>query len=57
MNQLAAFAKQGMAAGKPPTPEQMKIVQSVQMKMMGAAVWNAAFLALAVAAMAMARYL
>jgi len=57
MNQLAAFAKQGMASGKPPTPEQMKVIQGVQMKMLGAAVWNAIFLALAVAAMATARYL
>jgi uncharacterized membrane protein len=56
MNQLAAFAKQAMASGKPPTPEQMKALQGVQMKMLGAAVWNAGFLALGAAAMATARY-
>lgn len=57
MNQLAAFAKQGMASGKPPTPEQMKTIQAVQMKMLNASVWNAIFLALAVLGMSTARYL
>jgi uncharacterized membrane protein len=57
MNQLIAFTKQAMASGKPPTPEQMKAMQGAQMKMLGAAVWNAIFLALAAAAMAVARYL
>lgn len=57
MNQLAAFAKQGMASGKPPTTDQMKVIQAVQMKMLSASVWNAIFLALAILGMATARYL
>ena len=57
INRLADFARAGMASGKPPSPEQMKEIQALQIKMTGAAVWNAIFLALATAAMATARYL
>jgi uncharacterized membrane protein len=57
LNHIAEFAKQVMASGKPPTPEQMKIVQGAQMRMMSATIQIAILLSLAVAAMASARYL
>ena len=56
LDRVGAMAKAIMASGAPPTPEQMQELQGHQMRMAGAAVWNAVFLALAVAAMAVARY-
>ena len=57
ITRIGALAREMIASGKPPTPEQMKEIQGLQMKMTGAAVWNAIFVALAAAAMAVARYL
>ena len=57
INRLAAIARQAMASGKPPTPEQMKEIPGLQVKIGTASVWNAIFLALAIVGMASARYL
>ncbi len=57
INRLAAIAREAIASGKPPSPEQMKEIPGLQVKMTSAAVWNAIFLALAIAGMATARYL
>jgi uncharacterized membrane protein len=57
INRMAAIAREAMASGKPPSPEQMKEIPALQVKMTSAAVWTAIFLALAVLGMATARYL
>ncbi len=57
IERLAELAKAAMTSGKPPSPDEMKEIQGLQLKMTNGAVWNAIFLALAVAAMAIARYL
>ncbi len=54
---VAAIAKELMASGKPPSPEQMTRIQALQIKLATGALWNAILLALAVAGMALARYL
>ena len=57
INRLAAIAREAMASGKPPTPEQMKEIPGLQLKMTNASIWNAIFLALAILGMESARYL
>lgn len=57
INQLAAIARQAIASGKPPTPEQLKEIPGLQVKISTGSVWNAIFLALAILGMASARYL
>ncbi len=57
MDRLATFARQAIASGRPPSREQMKEIQSLQIKLTSATLWNAIFLALAVVGMATARYL
>ena len=57
INRLGSIAREAMASGEPPSPEQMKEIPGLQVKMTSAALWNAIFLALAVAGMATARYL
>ncbi len=54
---VAAIAKELMASGTPPTPDQMAWIQAMQMKLAAGALWSTIFLALAVAMMAVARYL
>lgn len=54
---VAAVAKELMASGNPPTPAQMSRIQGMQMKLATGALWNTIFLAVAVAMMAVARYL
>ncbi len=54
---VAAIAKELMASGKPPSPEQMTQIQALQIRLATGALWNAIFLALAVVGMAVARYL
>src|SRR5712692_4794797 len=49
---VAAIAKELIATGKPPSPTQMQEIQSAQIKLASGAIWNAMFLGLAVAAMA-----
>ena len=57
IKRLASFAREAIGSGKPPSPEQMKEIQALQIKMTAAAMWNAMFLALAIVGMAAARYL
>ncbi len=54
---VAAIAKELMASGKPPGPEQTTQIQALQIRLATGALWNAIFLALAVVGMAVARYL
>jgi hypothetical protein len=53
---IEAIIKGSIASGKPPSPEQMTQLQALQMKMATGSLWNAILLALALAAMATARY-
>ena len=57
INKLAAYTREAMAAGKPPSPERLQEIQVLQTQMASAAVWNAIFIALAILGMASARYL
>ena len=57
INRMADILRESMAAKRPPTPEQMKEIPALQVKMTNAAVWNSIFLALAILGMATARYL
>jgi uncharacterized membrane protein len=54
---MGALGKEMQAAGKPPTPEQMGKMKALQEKLSQASVATAIVLAVAVAAMAMSRYL
>jgi uncharacterized membrane protein len=55
--QIAALGKEIQAAGGPPTPAQATKMHTLQEKLHRIGVWGAALLALAVVAMATARYL
>ncbi|MCC7352796.1 MAG: hypothetical protein IT330_03485 [Anaerolineae bacterium] len=54
---LAALGKEIQAGGKPPTPEQMARLQGLQRRMSQALMWTTVLLVIAVAGMAVARYL
>ncbi len=54
---MAAISRELIASGNPPSPEQMTKIQALQIRMATGAMWNTILLALAVAAMAIARYL
>jgi uncharacterized membrane protein len=55
--QVAALGKEMQAAGGPPNPAQVTKMQALQEKLHNGGIWEAVLLAIAVIAMATARYL
>lgn len=56
-DRMGALGKEIQAAGKPPTPEQVAELQGLGKRTADAATWVAVLLAIALVAMAIARYL